>query len=144
MPWDLNDYPASFKNFDPLLKKKAIEIANALLAEGYPDDRAIPIAIAQAKKWESDASDKEKQAFKKEANPKKNDSHASKKINTDLLDNDVLVYFEDDAWQVKTKGAKRPSDSFDTKSEAKKRAHEIAANKESKVILYKKDGTQET
>ncbi|MGK0551157.1 DUF2188 domain-containing protein [Enterococcus faecalis] len=143
MPWDLNDYPASFKNFDPPLKKKAIDIANALLAEGYPDERAIPIAISQAKKWEAEASDQEKQAFKKQAPPKKSDHHSEKKINKDLLDNDVMVYFDADAWQVKTKGAKQASASFDTKQAAAKRAHEIAANKQSKVVLYKKDGSPE-
>lgn len=44
MPWNMNDYPASMKNLDPLIRKKAIDIANALLDDGYPDDRAIPIA----------------------------------------------------------------------------------------------------
>jgi uncharacterized protein YdaT len=31
--------------------EKAIEIANALLAEGYEEGRAIRIAISQAKRW---------------------------------------------------------------------------------------------
>ncbi|OJG87578.1 hypothetical protein RV15_GL001971 [Enterococcus silesiacus] len=100
MPWDLEDYPSSFKNFDPLLKKKAIEIANALVSEGYPDDRAIPIAISQSKKWLSEATDTEKAVFKKEADPKKTDKHSDKKINTDLLDNDVLVYYKENRWYV--------------------------------------------
>ena len=33
------------------VREKAIEIANALLAEGYEEGRAIRIAIAQAKRW---------------------------------------------------------------------------------------------
>jgi uncharacterized protein YdaT len=32
------------------VRKKAIEIANALLADGYEEGRAIRIAIAQAKR----------------------------------------------------------------------------------------------
>ena len=48
MPWNMNDYPTSMKNLAPLIRKKAIDIGNALLADGYPDDRAIPIAISQA------------------------------------------------------------------------------------------------
>ena len=34
-----------------LVREKAIEIANALLAEGYEEGRAIRIGIAQAKRW---------------------------------------------------------------------------------------------
>jgi len=35
---------------DPV-REKAIEIANALLADRYDEGRAIRIAIAQAKRW---------------------------------------------------------------------------------------------
>ncbi|MBO0441869.1 DUF2188 domain-containing protein [Candidatus Enterococcus ikei] len=140
MPWDLKDYPSSFKNFEPLLKKKAIEIANALVSEGYPDDRAIPIAISQSKKWLDEATDTEKAAFRKEADPKKTDKHSNKHINTELLDNDVLVYYKENRWYVQTKNAEKAVDSFDTKEQAMKRAKEIAENKESNVIAYKKDG----
>ena len=41
MPWNMNDYPASLKNFDNLLRKKIIDIANALLANGYDDNQEI-------------------------------------------------------------------------------------------------------
>lgn len=139
MPWDLKDYPSSFKNFEPLLKKKAIEIANALVNEGYPEDRAIPIAISQAKKWLDEATDTEKVAFKQEADPKKTEKRSGKKINTDLLDNDVVVYYQKNRWYVQAKYAEKAADSFDTKEQAIKRAKEIAENKESKVIAYKKD-----
>jgi len=139
MPWDLEDYPSSFKNFEPLLKKKAIEIVNALVSEGYPEDRAIPIAISQAKKWLAEATEAEKAAFKKEADPKKTDKHNNKKINTDLLDNNVLVYYKENRWYVQTKNAEKAVDSFDTKEQALERAKEIAKNKESNVVAYKKD-----
>lgn len=143
MPWDLNDYPVSLKNFDPLLRKKTIEIANALLANGYEDDRAIPIAISQAKLWMEDASKDEKETFDKENNPKKNDQHDTSSANPKLLDNPVEVFYEDDHWSVKTKEAKRASDTFDKKTDAVNRAKEIAANKDSEVIIYKKDGTRQ-
>jgi uncharacterized protein YdaT len=35
----------------PDARAKAIEIANALLSEGYDEGRAIRIAIARAKEW---------------------------------------------------------------------------------------------
>lgn len=75
MPWNMQDYPESLKNFDPLIRKKAIDIANALLQQGYSDDRAIPIATEQAKKWHENASDKDKKEFEDAPNPKKTDKH---------------------------------------------------------------------
>jgi uncharacterized protein YdaT len=51
MPWTRKDYPVSMKNLDPKVREKAIDIANRLVEDGYDDDRAIPIAIAQAKTW---------------------------------------------------------------------------------------------
>ncbi len=51
MPWSNQDYPQSLKNFTPEVRHKAIEIANALLEEGYEEGRAIAIATSQAEKW---------------------------------------------------------------------------------------------
>lgn len=51
MPWDETRYPASMKRLPALVRAKAIEIANALLEEGYDEGKAIRIAIAKAKEW---------------------------------------------------------------------------------------------
>lgn len=51
MPWNSSNYPASFKNLDADVKKKAIEIANALLREGYEESRTISIAMTQAREY---------------------------------------------------------------------------------------------
>jgi uncharacterized protein YdaT len=51
MPWTKTNYPDSMKNLSEKVRNKAIEIANALLDEGYDEDRAIPIGISQAEKW---------------------------------------------------------------------------------------------
>ncbi|MGZ5090512.1 MAG: hypothetical protein ACXWCY_11680 [Burkholderiales bacterium] len=51
MPWTPERYPASMKHLTPAVREKAVEIANALLAEGHPDGQAIRIAIARAKEW---------------------------------------------------------------------------------------------
>jgi uncharacterized protein YdaT len=51
MPWDENYYPRSMRNLPLEVRSKAIEIANALLDEGYDDGAAICIAIAKAKEW---------------------------------------------------------------------------------------------
>lgn len=51
MPYSKTDYPASLKNFMAPVRSKAIEIANALLADGNDESKAIAIATAQAEKW---------------------------------------------------------------------------------------------
>lgn len=51
MPWNNLYYPASMKKLPPLVRDKAIEIANALLESGYPEGQAIRIGIARAKHW---------------------------------------------------------------------------------------------
>ena len=144
MPWNMKDYPASLKNFDPLLRKKIIDIANALLASGYDDDRAIPIATSQGKEWFENASKADLDELRSEPDPKKDDDHDTSSANPELLDEDVEVYYEDEQWAVKTKKAERAAGTFDTKAEAVERAKEIAANKETQVIQYTKDGKRQT
>lgn len=51
MPWTTDRYPVSMKRLPPTVREKALDIANALLAEGYPEGQAIRIAIARAKQW---------------------------------------------------------------------------------------------
>lgn len=51
MPWDKDNYPDSLKNFMAPVRNKAVEIANALLENGYDEGRAIAIATSQAKEW---------------------------------------------------------------------------------------------
>lgn len=57
MPWTTDRYPVSMRNMAPWVRDKAIDIANALLAEGLPEGMAIRIAIAQAKRWASKRRD---------------------------------------------------------------------------------------
>jgi uncharacterized protein YdaT len=51
MPWNSEYFPSSMTHLPPVVREKAIEIANALLEQGYDDGKAIRIAIAQAKRW---------------------------------------------------------------------------------------------
>lgn len=55
MPWSEDYYPSSMKNLPPLVRAKAIEIANALLEAGHAEGQAIRIGIAGAKRWAADA-----------------------------------------------------------------------------------------
>ena len=143
MPWNMKDFPASMKNLDKLTRKKAIDIANALLDEGYPDSRAIPIAIDQAKEWYENASESERRTFEKEKNPSKSDKHDTNPRAGKLLDSDVIVEYAEEQWIVKSKGAKKASNHFETKKEAIEKGKQVAQNKESTLVIYKKDGTKE-
>ncbi|EMF0472314.1 DUF2188 domain-containing protein [Enterococcus faecium] len=143
MPWNMKDFPASMKNLDKLTRKKAIDIANALLDEGYPDSRAIPIAVDQAKEWYGNASESERRTFEKEKNPSKSDKHDTNPRAGKLLDSDVIVEYAEEQWIVKSKGAKKASNHFDTKKEAIEKGKQVAQNKESTLVIYKKDGTKE-
>lgn len=51
MPWSEDRYPPSMRHLSPVARAKAIEIANALLAEGMEEGQAIRIAIARAEQW---------------------------------------------------------------------------------------------
>lgn len=51
MPWNSRRYPPAMRNLPAAIREKAIQIANALLAEGMGDGRAIRIAIAKARAW---------------------------------------------------------------------------------------------
>jgi uncharacterized protein YdaT len=51
MPWTSSRYPPSMAHLPARVRAKAIEIGNALLAEGMEEGKAIRIAIAKAKQW---------------------------------------------------------------------------------------------
>ena len=51
MPWNADYFPPSMRHLSETVRLKAIAIANALLAEGMEEGRAIRIAIAKAKEW---------------------------------------------------------------------------------------------
>ena len=55
------------KGVDKPVKKKAIEIANAMVDEGYDESRAIPIATSQAKEWADNRSKSELTSYAEKA-----------------------------------------------------------------------------
>ena len=130
MPWDTNDYPSSLKNLDVEIRKKAIEIANAMVDEGYDEGTAIPIATDQAKKWYENASKEEKNQIRNKSD-KNLRTRDSDKTNSrpELQDKEELVIKREDGWAVQAEDAKRASDVYDNKEDAMKRAKEIAENK---------------
>ena len=51
MPWTVNQPPESMRNLPPTVRRKAVEIANALLRERMDEGKAIRIATAKARAW---------------------------------------------------------------------------------------------
>ena len=51
MPWRDDYYPPAMERLHPVVRRKAIEIANALLDEGNEEGFAIRVGIARAKQW---------------------------------------------------------------------------------------------
>ncbi len=51
MPWTSAYYPNAMQHLPTPVRDKAIEIANALLAEGNDEGKAIRVAIARARQW---------------------------------------------------------------------------------------------
>ncbi|WP_249871402.1 DUF2188 domain-containing protein [Oceanobacillus saliphilus] len=142
MPWTMDDYPSSMKNLNEVTKKKAIDIANAMVDEGYEEGRAIPIAIEQAKEWRENASNDEVSDYKQQGKPTQRSKEGRKyQSNPERLEEGQEVVAHEDGWAVKSSGAKRASEVFANKDEAMKRAREIAKNKGSSLTIYKQDGS---
>ncbi|MHC0551990.1 DUF2188 domain-containing protein [Salinicoccus sp. CNSTN-B1] len=137
MPYTMNDYPDSLKNLKELERKKAIDIINAMLKDGYDEERAIPIGTEQAEQWYKDASQKDLDELKdKKITQHKPDPNSQ---GGKIADNDVSVFYEDDEWKVQTKGAKQPSNTYDNKDDAVQRAKEIAENRGTRTHIHNKD-----
>ena len=51
MPWNAAYYPPAMKHLPWSVRAKAIDIANALLAQGYDEGKAIRIGVAKARAW---------------------------------------------------------------------------------------------
>ena len=47
MPWNENRYPSAMENLSAVERAKAVEIANALLAEGHDEGLCIRVAMAR-------------------------------------------------------------------------------------------------
>ena len=112
MPWSSDDFPTSWKNQAPAVRNKAIEIGNALLADGMEESQAIPIALAQARK----ALDRSEQ------------------------DPDLWVVPRGSGWAVKEEGADGVLTSHETKDEARDAAVELARERGVAVTITKSTG----
>lgn len=132
MPWTHGNYPESMKNFEPRVRDKAVEIANALLKDGYEEGRAIAIATAQAKEWN------ENHPVHESADHNGTKNHNSKKRGN------LHVVPHDGNWAIKAEGEEDPKQITETKTDAVKKAQKMASDANLSAIIHREDGTVET
>ncbi|MFN8375013.1 MAG: DUF2188 domain-containing protein [Anaerolineae bacterium] len=117
MPWDTDHYPPSMKNLGPHIRSKAVEIANALLEEGYAEGHAIPIAIATARKWAEHAD---------------HNRHAGV--------HQLHVVPHPEGWAIRRADARRASFVFNSREQAQHKALEMAEEENGSIIVHDDDG----
>jgi|SRR6056297_2039861 len=126
MPYTKDNYPNTMKNLNEEVRKKAIEILNALLYENKMNESfAIPTAISRARDW---ATNQGKNISKTKADQKEHGK-------------DLYVLPKDDQWSVKYEEADKSSFIFDTKDEAVEKAKKLAKDKHSNLIIYRESGS---
>ncbi|MFS0749088.1 DUF2188 domain-containing protein [Oceanobacillus sp. 1P07AA] len=144
MVWTMQDYPSSMKNLDKATRKKAIDIANSMIDDGYKEGQAIPIAIEQAKDWKQNASQSEIDTYYDQGSPTKRSEEGKQSTsNPERLEEGEEVYKHEDGWAVASVGSDRASKVLSTKQEAIARAVEIARKKATSLTIYKEDGSIE-
>ncbi|WP_010529303.1 DUF2188 domain-containing protein [Lentibacillus jeotgali] len=141
MTWTMNDYPSSMKNLNYTTRKKAIDIANSMVDEGYDEGRAIPIAMEQAREWAQNASKDELYQYKDSGSPTQRSEEGKKyDDNPERLEEGEHVILHENGWAVRSSEAERPSHVYENKDDAVKRAREIARNKGTYLTVHKQDG----
>ncbi|MFQ4134852.1 DUF2188 domain-containing protein [Nodosilinea sp. PGN35] len=135
MPWSYDDYPTSMKNLTAEVRRKAIDIANALLDDGYGDGRAIAIATAQAEKW---AKRRGKQIAKKNTGGTTGQAVAAA---SDKDDSEPIHVFADpdDAGWVATQGNKRVAQGS-TKADVVDKARAKAKAQKTELCIHNQQG----
>src|SRR5699024_11554077 len=105
--WSSDVCSSDLNNLERLERRKAIDIINAMLEDGYDENRAIPIGTEQAQEWYKNASEDDLKKLENKDLQKHDDDDDSR--GPELIDNDAEVYFGEDEWKVKTVGAKTAS-----------------------------------
>ena len=129
MPYTINDYPNSMNNLPEEIRIKAIDILNVLLEKKDMDENiAIPISISRAKDWAS------------------NRDVIIPKTETDQKTHGANIYVSpyNKGWAVKEEKALKISFTFKNKKEAVNKGREIARDKNTSLIIQRKNGSIQT
>ncbi|WP_440110633.1 DUF2188 domain-containing protein [Paenibacillus sp. QZ-Y1] len=149
MPWNKQDYPVSMKNLEPRIRDKAIEIANALLDDGYEEGRSIAIATAKAEEWDENhpVSEGSKQDSKSSSSdkPSNHETSSSERRHSEPVassksHDNIHVVPIDSGWAIKEEGQSKALSTFPTKTEAVDAAKEMSNKQNIRAIIHNKDG----
>lgn len=153
MPWNKNDYPVSMKNLKPRIRHKAIDIANALLDDGYEEGRAIAIATAKAEEWDenhpdhkgSDSDSSSHTSSKKQDKSPSSESSSrdrrhSEPVSSSKSHHNIHVVPTETGWAIKQEGTSDYHSTYDTKVEAVKAAKAWSTEQHIRAIIHNQDG----
>ncbi|MEC0124174.1 DUF2188 domain-containing protein [Paenibacillus pabuli] len=149
MPWNKQDYPVSMKNLEPRVRHKAIDIANALLDDGYEEGRAIAIATAKAEEWDenhpttknSKQDPKHSPSDHRSEHGKSSSEHRhSEPVSSSKSHDNIHVVPTDSGWAIKEEGKSKPLSTFHTKAEAVDAAKEKSEKQNIRAIIHNEDG----
>jgi hypothetical protein len=99
------------RTLSPIIRAKAISIADGLLDERYRADQAVTIAIAQAEHWADNQAE-----------------------------NFYHVMPHPDGWVIRHSNGMRPCLTFATQDDALVIAREIAKDHCSRIVIHNSDG----
>ncbi|ALA42880.1 hypothetical protein ABE82_15745 [Paenibacillus peoriae] len=120
MPWNKHDYPPSMKNLGPRVREKAVDIANALLRDGYEEGRSIAIATSQAEEWNENM-------------------HNHHSASSDAKE-PIHVVPHEDRWAIKEEGHNQPISTFKHKNEAIDEAQSFVEHQQISAIIHDRNG----
>ncbi|MGO4731819.1 DUF2188 domain-containing protein [Paenibacillus sp. 2KB_22] len=148
MPWNKQDYPVSMKNLKPRVRHKAIEIANALLDEGYEEGRSIAIATAKAEEWDENhpvpkSSKSNSTSSSENSNHKESSStqrRHSEPVSSSKSHDNIHVVPIDAGWAIKEEGKSTYLSTFETKAEAVDEAKKRSSHQNIRAIIHNQDG----
>lgn len=115
MAWTKNDFPDSMKNLNESTRNKAIEVANALVGDGYEEGRAISIGISQAEKM----------------------------MNSNSSDVTYHIVPHNGEWALKKENAEKVTKVFQTKAQALDKGQDYMKKKDAQLVIHRQDGTIE-
>ncbi len=135
MPWTDDDYPPSMKNLTAEVRRKAIDIANALLDDKYEEGRAIAIATAQAEKW---AKRRDKQIAKKNTGGTTGQAVAPDSDKGDRESIHVFADPDESGW-VAIQGERRVA-QVSTKADVVDKARKKAKAQKTELCIHNQQG----